>query len=55
MQNLYVDDLEIHLEESLQSIPIKENSNFKKDKIGIFLYMKNSPTSEKDPNSSSQL
>ena len=35
LHNLYMNDLEIHWEDSLQSIPIKENSNFKKDRIGI--------------------
>ena len=35
LQNLWMNALEIHWEDSLQSIPIKENSNFKKDRIGI--------------------
>ena len=35
LPNVWMNDLEIHWEDSLQSKPIKENLNFKKDKIGI--------------------
>ena len=40
MRNLCVDDLEIHQEESLQSISIKENWNLKKIKLEFFIHEK---------------